>query len=46
MSLAGLGVRPGETIRTGDGRKLRVLDVAPVEEKSSPYVGLLEVEAT
>jgi hypothetical protein len=30
---------------TGDGRKLRVLDVVPVEEKDSLFVGLLEVEA-
>ena len=30
---------------TGDGRKLRVLDVVPVEEKDSLSVGLLEVEA-
>jgi hypothetical protein len=38
-------VEPGETILTGDGRKLRVLDVVPIdEEEGSPYVGLLKVE--
>jgi hypothetical protein len=34
----------GETIWTGDGRKLRVVDVVPVEEEDSPFVGLLRVE--
>lgn len=38
-------ILPDETIWTGDGRKLRVLDVVPVDEKDSPYVGLLRVEA-
>jgi len=38
-------IQPGETIWTGDGRKLRVVDVVPVEELGSPYVGLLKVEA-
>lgn len=37
-------VKPGETIITGAGRKLRVLSVVPVEEEDSPYVGLLQVE--
>ena len=37
-------VKPGETIITGAGRKLRVLPVVPVEEDDSPYVGLLQVE--
>ncbi len=37
-------IKPGETILTGDGRKLRVLDVVPVDEDDSPYVGLLKVE--
>ena len=37
-------IRPGETIHTGDGRKLRVVDVVPVEEEGSPYVGLLRVD--
>ena len=37
--------RPGETIVTGAGRKLRVLDVIPTEEEGeSPFVGLLRVE--
>lgn len=40
-----VGIKPGETIWTGDGRKLRVLDVVPVDEQDSPYVGLLKVEA-
>jgi hypothetical protein len=34
----------GETIFTGDGRKLRVVDVVPVEEDRSPFVALLRVE--
>lgn len=37
-------VEAGETIWTGDGRKLRVVDVVPVEEEGSPFVGLLRVE--
>ncbi len=37
-------VEPGETIRTGDGRMLRVLDVVPVLENDSAFVGLLQVE--
>lgn len=37
-------VKPGETIITGAGRKLRVLTVVPVTEEGSPYVGLLQVE--
>ncbi len=36
-------IQPGEEIWTGDGRKLQVLDVVPVEE-DSPYAGLLKVE--
>ncbi len=38
-------IEPGETIWTGDGRKLRVLDVVPVDEGGSPFVGLLKVGA-
>jgi ribosomal protein L14 len=38
-------IRPGETIRTNDGRRLRVVDVAAVEDAASEYVGLLTVEA-
>lgn len=37
-------VEADETIWTGDGRKLRVVDVVPVEEEGSPFVGLLRVE--
>jgi hypothetical protein len=37
-------IRPGEKILTGDGRKLRVVDLVPVEEEGSPYVGFLRVE--
>jgi hypothetical protein len=38
-------IGPGEVTWTGDGRKLRVVDVSPVAEEDSPYVGLLRVEA-
>jgi hypothetical protein len=34
-------VKPGETIITGAGRRLRVLSVIPVDEPDSPYVGML-----
>ena len=34
-----------ETIWTGEGRKLYVVDVVPVEEDGSPFVGSLKVEA-
>jgi hypothetical protein len=37
-------IKPREMILTGDGRKLRVLDVFAVDEDDSPYVGLLKVE--
>jgi hypothetical protein len=38
-------IEPGETmIWTGDGRKLHVLAVVPVEEEGSPFVGFLRVE--
>jgi hypothetical protein len=38
-------VKPGETILTGDGRKLRVIDVLTFEEEhGSPFVGALRVE--
>ena len=37
-------IRPGETVLVGNGRELRVLDVVPVDEEGSPYVGLLKVE--
>jgi hypothetical protein len=38
-------IEPGEEIVTGDGRKLRVLDVAPVQEEGAAIVGLLKVES-
>ena len=38
-------IKPGEEILTGDGRALRVLDVLPIDEADSPYVGVLRVEA-
>ncbi len=38
-------IEPGETIWTGEGRKLYVVDVVPVEEDGSPFVGFLKVEA-
>jgi hypothetical protein len=38
-------IEPGETIWAGDGRKLHVLDVVPVEEEDSPFVGLLKADA-
>jgi hypothetical protein len=37
-------IEPGEIIWTGDGRKRRVVDVVPVEEDDSPFVGFLRVE--
>ena len=38
-------IQPVETIWTGDGRKLRVVDVVPVEEDSAEFARLLTVEA-
>jgi hypothetical protein len=40
----GFLVKPGEIILTGAGRKLRVIDVLPLEDES-PFVGMLRVEA-
>jgi hypothetical protein len=37
-------INPDEIIWTGDGRKLRVVDVVPTLEEGSLYVGLLMVE--
>jgi hypothetical protein len=38
-------VKPGETIVTGNGRKLRVIDVIPfTDEDESPFVAMLRVE--
>ena len=39
-------IESGEIIWTGDGRKLRVVDVVPVEEDDSPFVRFLRVEPT
>lgn len=39
-------IEPGENIWTGAGRSVRVVDVVPVDEDGSPYIGLLKVEAT
>jgi hypothetical protein len=36
-------IEPGETIWTADGRKVRIVDVIPVDEEG-PFVGLLRVE--
>jgi hypothetical protein len=37
-------IKPGEIVHVGAGERLRVLDVVPVEEEDSPYVGLLRLE--
>jgi hypothetical protein len=36
-------VEAGEEIVTGDGRRLRVLELVDVSEEDSPYAGLLTV---
>jgi hypothetical protein len=36
-------IKNDEEILTGDGRQLRVLEVVPVLEDDSPFVGLLKV---
>jgi hypothetical protein len=38
-------VNPGEFVLIGAGQRLRVLDVVPVDEERSPFIGLLKVEA-
>jgi len=38
-------IRAGEEILVGGGRRFRVLDLMPVEEENSAYVGFLQVEA-
>ena len=39
-------IKPGEEIIVGNGRRLRVIDVVPIEEDdNSPLAGLLRVEA-
>jgi hypothetical protein len=37
-------VNPGDELMLGPGKFVRVLDVVPVDEEDSPYVGLLRVE--
>lgn len=37
-------VRAGEMIRTGDGRRLRVLSLIEKHDESSRYAGLLMVQ--
>ena len=37
-------IQPGEIIWTGDGRKLRVVDLIPTTDEDAPFVGLLRVE--
>jgi hypothetical protein len=37
-------VRLGEEIIAGDKRRFRVLDLFPIEQEESPFVGLLQVE--
>jgi hypothetical protein len=36
-------VNPGDELMLGPGRFVRVLDVVPVDEEGSPYVGLLRL---
>jgi hypothetical protein len=38
-------IKPGEEILFGAGERFRVLDLVPVEQEDSPYVGFLQVEA-
>jgi hypothetical protein len=38
-------IKPGEIVHIGGGRRYRVLDLVPVEDEESKYVGLLQVEA-
>jgi hypothetical protein len=38
-------IKPGEEILVGNGRRFRVVDVVPIEDEDSPFVGLLQVEA-
>jgi hypothetical protein len=37
-------IKPGEEILLGAGRPFRVLDVVPIAEEGSRFVGLLQVE--
>ena len=45
MRLGNVTWKRGDEIYVGPGKTLRVLDVPPVMEEDSPYVGLLTVEA-
>jgi hypothetical protein len=38
-------VNPGDELMLGPGKFVRVLNLVPVEEEDSPYVGMLRVEA-
>ena len=38
-------IYPGEEIIAGDNEHFRVLELVPIEEEGSPFVGLLQVEA-
>ena len=37
-------IKPGEEILVGNGRRLRVLDVVPMDEEDARLAGLLKVE--
>lgn len=37
-------IKPGEEVLIGNGRRLLVLDVVPIDEEDSKVVGLLQVE--
>ena len=39
-------IRPGDEIIAGDSEHFRVYDLVPLEDEGSPFVGLLQVEAT
>ena len=41
-----LPVKPHEILWIGGGRRLRVLEIAPCDEKDSPFAGVLTVERT
>lgn len=38
-------IKAGEEIFVGNGRRLRVLDVVPIEDDDAKIVGMLKVEA-
>jgi len=39
-------VKPGEEILVGNGRRFRVLELVPIEEEESRFVGLLRGESS